>query len=328
MAYNLIYVEFDDNFLLLSKLDKQKDQFILNEKRIINLNNSEIKDGILYNLSAVCLHIKNFLETNKIKEAKAIICIPKLSTKKEILQKLNTFKVALCACKANLKIHKIIDHSLLIKGENMAPKNFFYKKELENRLDFFKTFNPPKSKNPYKWFLFSGIALFCLITSLYIIQADNNCQLDLLHPQNTKLLNKNKRLENEVKVLHSVKNENYKIKDKIEKIKKIKTSLNNPINILVATTKNIPENSWLTNIAFGNFDNLENTNKKLKESKKLEIEGITTHEEEITSFLNKLSKSPEITNLKLSKIQKMKKSQINQLKPHYNFKFSGEIHKT
>jgi len=332
LASNLIYIELDDNFLFLSKLDKQKNQFNLNKKSIVNLNNSEFKDGILYNLSTIYLQIKDFLKINNIKKTRAIICIPNLSQKKEFIQKSNILKVALCACKANLKIKKIIDCSLLTKDIQMDHKSFFYKKDLENRLDFFKTFNPPPTKNPHKWFLFSGITLFCLVITLYVIQSDNKPRLNLLLPQNANLSEKNKKLEEEIKILHSAKNENNKLKEKIEKIIKIKTHLNNPINILVAITKSIPENSWLNNITFDNSGNLPNGTKTSKEPKKLEIEGITTQEEEITGFLKELSKSPELINLKLLRIQKIKKAQIgkvqiNQQKPHYNFKISGELKK-
>ena len=294
MSNNLIYLEFNKNHLFISKLKNKKNKFLLTNEETICFNNLEIKNGILYNLSVIYSNVKNFLNKNNLKKSKSIIFFPYLYKKETLKQKLNILQLALCICKTGLKIEKIIGISILKKAYNMPFKNFFYKKDLENQLDFFKTFSQTKNNHPFKWILFTIMSLSCLITTMFIIHLNTKEKFNFLINQNIELINANKLLEKKVLIFHNIKKENDLIKSKIEKIKKIKNNRYSPENILIETAKNIPDSSWLTKIKFNKLKN-KNLN--------IDLEGLTIKEHEITTFKKNLSKSPIFKTVKLTKIQ-------------------------
>ena len=170
MAKNIVYLELANNYLFLSWLKKVKGRFSLTKSKTIIFKNLELQNEILFNPSQLYLHIKDFLKTGKKRKAKAIINIPKLSQKNNIEQKFSTLQSALCFTKAGLKIEKIIsDPSLTQEKGEMVTKNFFSKKELSNKLDFFKPFTTAPNTHPKKWLFSSVLLLLCLLILFFKI---------------------------------------------------------------------------------------------------------------------------------------------------------------
>lgn len=307
----LIYIEFNENFLFLSKLKKIKEKFFSLKSKYIPLKNFEINDGKIFNPSSLFLKIKNFLKENKLKKPKAIICIPSIITKKDLLIKLITLQFALCTSKSGLKIEKIISDQLLKRDEKMSLKNFFTKNELNNKLDFFKQFKANQNKHPKNWFLLSIIGIICLFAILFKITSHKNSQLILLKNKNKILKKKENMLENKIKTMQHIVTQNNTLKIKLEKIKKLKNSFRNPNNILLPITQTLPKSCWLQRI-----------NISSKKPKILEIEGFSNKEQNITEFIKDLSKTPQLHSLRLEKLKRTKK---NTKSASYSFKLSGKI---
>ena len=319
MAKNIIYLELANNYLLLGWLKKVKNSFSLTKIKTIELKNSELLNGILFNPSQLYLYIKDFLKRDKTKNAKAIINLPELSEKKNLHINLSTLQNALCFTKAGLKIEKIISNPFLIKEkEKMEIKNFFWEKELKNQLDFFKPFTTPPNP-PTKWLAFSGLLLFCCIAFLFNIGVQQKNKLNLLLSKNLKLDQQNNSLQQKIKQLFNAEQQNQQFTNNLSKIQKIKTASNNPEKLLNSIAQSIPQNCWVTNITF---------EKKPKgKPTTVDIQGATANEQEASIFIKNLTKLKQLTSLKLVNLQKIKEVKASNLKQNknFNFKITGVI---
>lgn len=302
-----LYIEISNLKLLIAKLIESKHNFYLFDIENIKLTNLEHTDNLLFNLSSVFLHIKNYLKKNNIKKGGAIICLPNLLEKtsnlkkKSFNQKLYVLQASLLISKSELKIKKIIGSKILKKGNNMPYKFFFAKKEMANQLDFFKQLQPPQKTSPKSW-LYLTIFLAISYTFFFArIQNDKKIELKNLRQRNAELAKKLIPLPKEIKKLQKLKIMNAQLEKKISKIQNSKTKTNNPVDILMHISNNIPKNCKLTKI------NLSTKRKKNHKKKQLLLEGITLSQESITNFANKLSKHAKLAKIKLINIQKLNK---------------------
>ncbi len=328
MLNKLVYVQFNKSSLLLSKLKKEKNKFLLIKPKTIEFKNQELKDGILYNISSLYLHIKNFLKENRFKKPKVIISTLFPDSKNKPQKQLNVLQVALCASKSCLKIEKIIGISILKKDDKMPFLNFFYKKDLEKQLDFFNQFTTPPNTPPFKWLFFSGIASACLFATIFTIQKNKNLEFTTINTKKIKMQKSNKVLEKKVKKLHEIKKSNVLVKQKVEILKKMKNRHDNPKNVLLAISKNIPEDSYLTNLKI----NIPK-NKKFKNFENLELEGIATKQQDVLKFIKTICQSCPSRNFKISNIEKLKNSDKKKFKSkaskkYFGFKISGQLKRT
>lgn len=324
----LVYLELNDNYLLLSKLKETTDKFFLIKPEKIELKNCEFKNGILYNPSALFLYIYNFLKRNKIRNPKTIACVN--FNQNQSKQILSTLQVALCFCKSGLKIGKIINNSLLKKEEEMPFSDFFYKKELEHQLDFFKTFTQEQHKFSKKFLIFFGLIFILLLPTLFIVQKNKNSELKKIQNKNSELFSANQVLEKKVEAFNSLKKNNILLKQKIEKIQNHQSSTNNLQKLLLHATKQIPKDCNLSSIKIESL-----RNKEIGAKSKItlfKIEGSTTNHQDVTQLLQKLSKDPELNKLRISKLQKIKNLNLKKctnlaINPTFSFQIIGEIKK-
>jgi Tfp pilus assembly protein PilN len=311
----LVYLELTDNYLLLSKIKKQRNRFFLNSPQEISLKNLEFKNGILYNLSSTFLNIKNFLKTNKLNNPKTIVCIPSIQNEPVLKQNLSVLQIALCLCKSGLKIEKMIGVSLLKKEDQM--QNYFDKNDLEKQLDFFKPFTQEKHTKPIRWTIIFGVAYFLLITTIYITQKNKILELKTLQVLNSELLATNNILETKVALLHESKKNVANLTQKIEKIKNIYQKTNKFKNILIGISDVVPQDCILSKVRIEPLKDKKPTQTLIK------LEGSTDNQQQISLFLQKLAQKPLLTNLKIAKIQKIKDQKL-----HFFFQITGFIKKS
>ncbi len=332
-----LYIEITNSKLLIAKLIESKTDFYLFDIKNIKLNNLEHTDNLLFNLSSVFLHIKNYLKQNNIKsettfnvKAEAIVCLPNLKfnvvEKKSFNQNLYVLQASLLISKSGLKIKKIIGSKILKKGNNMPYKFFFAKKEIANQLNFFKQLQPPQKTSPKSW-LYLTIFLAISYTFFFArIQNDKKIELENLTQRNAELGKKLNPLPEQIKKLQELKIMNVKLEKKISKIHKSKNKTNNPLDILTHISENIPENCKLTKI------NISSKTKNSKKKKILLLEGITQSQETITDFTNKLSKHAKLAKTKVINIKKtnkvVEKSEKTLNVDEYLFKISCNIQNT
>jgi len=112
-----VYIEMRDSSFFIGKLYKKDGYFYCEDFEESLLQYSEIKNGLVNNPSAIYLLIKSFLEHHGLQGAKVVVCSPGLKTCSQQKQKIMVFQIALCVCKAGLKIYKILDQPLLRKRD-------------------------------------------------------------------------------------------------------------------------------------------------------------------------------------------------------------------
>lgn len=300
MAKKQLYIEITNSKLLIAKLIESKKSYHLFDIKNIKFTNLEIENNLIFNLSSIFLHIKNYLKQNNIKKAETIVCLPNINKKDSFFKNLLVLQTSLLISKSELNIRKIIGSKILKKGVNVPYKFFFDKKEIANQLDFFKKLKPPEKTSPKNWLL---LTIFLVISYTFFfvhIQIDNKKELENITEKNSKLAKKLKTLPEEIKNLQKLKIMNAKLEKKINKIQNSKNKTNNPLDILIHISQNIPENCKLTKI------NISTKRKKNKKKKMILLEGITISQEIINNFSNRLSKHVKLAKTKIIQIQKIK----------------------
>ena len=316
MSKKQVYIEITNSKLLIAKLIESKKNYYLFDIKNINLTNLEVENSLIFNLSSIFLHINKYLKQNNIKKPKAIICLPNINKNDSFFKDLLVLQASLLISKSELSIQKIIGSKILKKGVNMPYKFFFDKKEIANQLDFFKKLQPPQKTSPKSWILLT-IFLAISYTFFFVhIQIDNKKELENITHKNTELAQKLKTLPEEIKNLQKLKIMNAQLEKKINKIKNSKNKTNNPLDILMHISQNIPTNCKLTKI------NISTKNKNNKKKKRLLLEGITISQEVINDFSNKLSKNTKLAKTKIIQIKKIKNT---AQKNEYNFKIACNI---
>jgi len=120
-----IYIQIDKDSLLLSKLEKQRNKFILTDNETFKLENSEIQEGIICNTSGLFEKIFNFLKRNKLHGSYAVVYNPSLqdSSNKDLI----AFQTSLAISKTGLKIYKLIESNILKESKKCQIYSFIKK---------------------------------------------------------------------------------------------------------------------------------------------------------------------------------------------------------
>jgi len=301
--------------LFISILKKAKSKFLLTNSKTFMLNNLEITDKSLFNLSQIYIHLKQYFQEQKLKKVKAIICSPSLSEINEPIKNLFLLQQILVCCKAGITIEKIIGKSQWQKGSNMTPLNFLQKKEINNQLNFFKRFLPPKNKSPYKWLIATALITTFLITVQVKLFTQQKEKLLISNKKVNELKVENESLENQLKQIQLIQSENKKLEIRKNRIIKKQNNKNLLNNILLSISNTIPNNCWLEHLKISH-------NSTSKKQKSILLEGKAFNEKEILRFTDHLHKTSQLDLLKIESIKKDKIKLKNAIKP-YSFKITG-----
>lgn len=309
-----LYVQLTQEQLIISLLKKTKDKSFLVHPKTIKLKFCDVQNKAIYNTSAIYLHIKKYLQENKIKKVKAIICSPRILKLGQNTKNLFLLQLILCCSKANLLIEKIIGktilkNTVLKNGENMT---FFANDDLSDRLDFFKQFKPPHKNNSFKWLTTTSLILILMIFAQFKLQKAKTKKLYEITKKINIEKNQNDILQKQLQQIHLTQQQNKKLEQQKEKIIKTNKKQNNPQNILFAISKSIPNNCWIENLKI----NYSLKNKKTKQ-KTILLQGKALENKDVLNFMSKLSKTSKIKNLKIKSIKKEKLT--------YSFSISGAI---
>jgi hypothetical protein len=324
----LVYLELNDNYLLISKLKETSDKFFLINPEKIELKNLEFKNGIFYNPTTIYYRLGNFLHINKIKKPKLIACIQTDANQKPIKQNLNILQACLCFCKIDLKIEKIISKSLLMEDEqNPSSHCFFYKNELKKQENCFKLFVQKQNKLSRNLLSF-GFTFLILVSMFFVIQKSKNNELKYIQNSNSEILSINKVLETKVEHFHALTKNNTALKEKIEKLQNIQKKSNNLQLFLIEATKQVPQSCNISSIK---IESIKNATPKSKLTT-FKIEGTTSNQQDITQLLRKLYKNGNLQNSRIFKIQKAKTNKAAKnisfaANSTFSFQISGEMKK-
>jgi len=305
-----VYIELDNKYLFLSKLKSKKTKFILSSNKKIPLNETDFKEGILYNPSKIYLHIKEFIQKNKLKKARSIVTVSGVYNKNKLKQKLASLQIALCLSKTGLKIKHISEKSK--DTENMIPPHFFYKKHFKDQLNFFKPFTPSKTSSPHKWLSYSSALILITAITSFTFYLDQKTKLEELNKTTQETCLENKTLENKLRLLHSFKQNIEKSNKNLAKLTQIKKLANNPTQKLVSLSESVPQDSWINNLSIDNH------------TKKIEITGTAQNEQTISGFTTKLAELTKSKELKIAQIKKLKRNKENTERL-YQFKLLGQL---
>ncbi len=320
-----LYVQISSKQIIISLLKKRKNLFFLTKPKTIKLRLCEIQSKAIYNISNIFLYIKKYLHENKMKKATVIISSPKINSNFLITQdtkgheslSLFLLQLILCCSKANLLIEKIIGKNILQNGDDMT---FFSKDNLDNQLDFFKQFKPPRKNKPYFWLTSTSLVLILITFSQFKLQTLEKEKLEKTKQKIDIVKEQNNALQKNLRKIHSLQSKNKNLKKQFEKILKTQKKQNNPKNILLSISKTIPDNCWLENIKIAK--------KPGNKQKTILLTGNALDDKDILNFVSKLSKSSKIKKLKIESIKSEKSSADNRFRDTkypktYSFRISG-----
>ncbi len=328
----LLYIEINNTSLILHIIKEKKDSYLIQNSQLTNLDNLEFKDGIIYNPSKISSIVKEFLKTNKFKNAKAIICIPDIENNQETKQKLILLQNALCFSNAGLEIKKIISKPIFENKENSDTCKTSQVKSQQNLYSHFIS----KNKHPGIW-IFCSLVFFVLIFhATFNLSTTQRTQINRIESKNNLISKTNLDLTKELSSLNDLKNTNNEFINRIEKLKNFKNAKNNISNLLIHTAFSMPKQSFLTKLSIKKDVILKESNLKSKEQNNqekinnicLNLAGVTTSQETITQICNKLKTSSFIQSVKPINLKKLKikKSATNQPK-EFAFEVSAIVKK-
>ena len=299
----LLHITIQEKAIIISQLKDQNDRYKIFNTKKIDLNNLEIQDNKLFNLSQIFLILKNYLSNSKIKRANAIINFEKIPTDLIILQ------IVLCMTQINLKIKKIINLNNLLK-ENSMP-NFLDKKEIDKQLDFFKQFEKPKTKFNIFFILLTIVTLSLEFIFLINFTKNKTKYVKNLQNQKDKLSANISNLKNELKIKENLAIINEKLTKQISKINCISKKNKYISTIFSQIPEYLPKETRLTKIIF---------NKNKQNKKQLIFLGQSFNQENIIKLVQNLEQNTNLYKIKVINIQKVKNLDDKVL---YNFKIKS-----
>ena len=108
-----VYIEVDEGRLFIGRLEKKGKRFFCNVSDDMFLEDLAIKDGVLYNTSALYVKTKRFVDRHRLGGARALVCCPAIKGYGEDKKRLAVLQVSLSLCKAGLVIERFFDEKLL-----------------------------------------------------------------------------------------------------------------------------------------------------------------------------------------------------------------------
>lgn len=110
-----IYLEIDKSYILIGVLKEKKGTLYCEIYEQQKLSSLEVRQGELYNLSAISSFIERTLDKYHFKGAKAVVCCPYFAGCSALKKQLASLQVSLCVCKAGLRIDALYDERILLR---------------------------------------------------------------------------------------------------------------------------------------------------------------------------------------------------------------------
>ncbi len=309
----LIYLELDDKKLFISKLKKTKNRFLKLAfpcSKPINFSNNEIVNGIICNPTAIMQHILDFFNEKQIKKASILLSLPYLSKDKKLIPH-QIFQISLALTKINATIFKIVSPPLF---QTNLPnyKEVKLIKEIKKIHDHFQFFKPTPSSSPYPCLIILIIMLALITPFLISWQQNKKHELELLSNEIARSRLVNNKFQSKAYLFSETKQKLSKLSAAISQISK--PALNTTPEILAFLSREIPQNTWITELKIH----------KIKGNKKkniLEIQGKTPGNKELSPFLEKLHHFNRTSNIQLALFEEIKDTTT----PLFKFVISGVL---
>jgi Tfp pilus assembly protein PilN len=322
-----LFIELKTSRLTLAVAEKK----IFRNVRVTEISNISVEptifnNGIIYNPSIISTYIKTFLKQQNLNKPHAIISIPEIIQKQNLMLTLVVLQTALCLSRAELVTTKIINAPLFDFELNLKPKAAC------NILNLLERLGSKKIKTPAFWLASILICLFISLTTIKHIRRRTLTHFFTLRSKIIKLKTQTEKLNTHLKDFSQIKSQNSKIIRSIKTLEKAKNLHRNPISHLLFISSKIPSNLYLTSINFNRKKN-STTPTTIQKTDFIEFGGIAENIQAVNCFIQKLSKNNDLFNkIEISSIKKIKPpdkppskniSRSNQLK--YRFQASGQL---
>ena len=110
-----VYLEIATSHILLGLLRQRKGSTyceVFDQQSFYSL---EVMKCGIYNTSAIYTFIKKVADKHSLQGSQAIVCCPYFEGCSQERKKLATFQVALCVCKAGLKIESLYEERMFFR---------------------------------------------------------------------------------------------------------------------------------------------------------------------------------------------------------------------
>jgi Tfp pilus assembly protein PilN len=324
---DFILIQISQSNLVFAHAIKQKSQFHIYDSITYPLTNIDFSEQRINNPTKIHTLLANFAHNLRIKKPSLIICAPFLDPKNPFA----LIQLLLCFSKNGFTIkhiyttpHPLIPLQKHHKSDSCPHQQTLYNNSLIDYLI------------PHGYHLTSKIILSLLSLSACFgvlaisILATTKQQIknyqSLVITQDKEV----KRLHTKVKEIHELKNKNTETTNKISSLKNVTSHNNNPLELLVSLSKNMPPNSKLTDLKIGRTKTIRQKQKPTQYSTlkthtpkiPLLLQGITHNPEEIGSFMQTLSEVFPNAHFSLAYIKKYK-HQKTTTSVSYKFSIEG-----
>lgn len=332
----IVFIELNEKQLILAHAKKRRlsgSIYIINVSSI-NIEQTSFRNGIIYMPSIIGSNISEFLAIQKLCYPKALVSIPDLAKKHDLLLVLAILQATLCISKAKVKISSIMDCPFFDAQKNLLQ----VKNKYNNLLDHLGN---NKIRSPFPWILGSIICLVILIIVLKNTLYTNAIQIASIKNQITDLQQSTAKLEKQVKNFAQIKESNAQIKNSLSKLEHSYANTQNPFKHIMEIASKMPATAYLTKINFSKkLDptlspcSIQKDKIKKPNFTYLELEGQAKSIRSANHFIRILAENTnlfkKIDILYVKKVKNSNKSKTvkNDLKntlPKYQFKAVGEL---
>ncbi|MFH1832393.1 MAG: hypothetical protein ABH827_06360 [bacterium] len=346
---SLLYVEIKNETLTLTLFSCKRNTLNIINMTKIKLENSEYIHETIFNPTIIYRYIKKYVHDQELYKPKTLISLPEYEKIPPEKQYMAILQTALCVAKTHVYIEAISKEQLLTNTQPI-PITRYLQIQKTDLLIPFKHYN---QHSPITWLIRSGILTGILVVILSYIQITKQIKYKHMQKEFDVLNSQTDKLKEKVQALHDIQDEISYFQGKIELINNISHPINNPLKLLLALSRSMPINTFITHLTINpvqiektepsqiiqnKINNPENPkttpNTKTQEDMPnniiVTIEGISHDTKEITQLLSNLDKQSNIEDLSITKIKKIKKrliSQPNAASSQYYFKITGLLEK-
>jgi Tfp pilus assembly protein PilN len=234
-----------------------------------------------------------------------LVGLPDYEKCQETYQHFFLLQVSLCISQSNISIHSIAPYSIITSNEQ---ENIQLPSSDKN---LFSLFTPPPQTSPYQWLTSTVIIVVIMMSTLFASQKNTYNKAQNLSGILKKLKPSHTQVEIETQKITILRKKSENLKTTLSKLNQYSETGKMLPTFLQTLSDSIPPMSWL-NRAYIFYSS---TNPHT-----IEIEGYAHSIQETSLFIKKLENFNQITNVKLTNLQKA----LDQ-KNHYLFKITGNL---
>ncbi|MCB9492645.1 MAG: hypothetical protein H6679_00035 [Epsilonproteobacteria bacterium] len=329
-----LYITISDDKLAIYHLLRRKLSLTTHNHQIIPLNNTQVYDEKIYNLTSLKDYVSTFIIKNKLNNPCTFVFIDTHSKAMQLL----TLQLTLMLSKAPLNLEFITTTPIMT---NDKPG---YLSSLSQQKNLLQLLCPSWHTQILPWATSFVLTLTIGLTVLHNVKKNTKKQHDQTIELLTQKQTESDPLRSQLSAFHKIKKENTELEQRLSKAQRIKKKMLTHLQFLIDIAQQLPESSRLISLQIGrkqivtknkstkphchHYDPTKKESQGALKAKKAHantpflIEGYAASSTTPAQYADNLGSCKSIQSCELIAVKKQKgKSRPNQ----FRYKLSGKL---